>query len=438
MRRNGRKGFIVALIVALLLVFIPAWAASRPVATTDVILSPSGTIDLTVGEKATVEAALVPGDSTQPVTWSSSDRTVATVLNGVVTPKGKGTATITAKSGEKEAVVEVKVSPKAVKTTGITLSPSGTVKLAVGDSTTIVATLEPWNSTQPVKWSSSDKAVATVRKGVVKAQGKGTAIITAKSGSKKARVKVKVVPKTVKTTKITLSPSKTIRLKVGGKKTVKATVEPEDSTQPVKWSSSNEKVAKVNSKGVVTAKGKGTAKITAKSGAKSASVKVKVSEVAQEKALVAYFSCTGTTEGVAKKLASVTGADLYEIVPAEPYTAKDLDYGDRSNRATFEQDHPDTRPKLGGKPLSLKGYTRLYLGYPIWWGMEPRILCTFVESHDFTGVTVIPFCTSGSSDIGTSGSDLAKLAGTGKWLDGARHSGDISESALRKWVESLK
>jgi flavodoxin len=289
-----------------------------------------------------------------------------------------------------------------------------------------------------VRWYSSDKAVATVRKGVVKAKGKGTAIITAKSGRKRARVKVKVVPKTVKTTKITLSPSKTIRLKVGGKKTVKATVEPEDSTQPVKWSSSNEKVAKVNSKGEVTAKGKGTAKITAKSGAKSASVKVKVSEVAQEKALVAYFSCTGTTEGVARKLANVTGADLYQIVPAEPYTAEDLDYGDRSNRATYEQDHPDTRPKIGGKSLSLKGYTRLYLGYPIWWGMEPRILCTFVESHDFTGVTVIPFCTSGSSDIGNSGSDLAKLAGTGKWLDGARHSGDISESALRKWVESLK
>lgn len=145
---------------------------------------------------------------------------------------------------------------------------------------------------------------------------------------------------------------------------------------------------------------------------------------------MACFSCTGTNEGVAGKLANVTGADLYEIVPAEPYTARDLDYGGRSNRATCEQDHPDTRPKLGGKSLSLKGYTRLYLGYPIWWDMESRVLCTFVESYDFTGVTVIPFCTSGS--------DLAKLVGTGKWLDGARHSGAVSESALREWVESLK
>ena len=225
----------------------------------------------------------------------------------------------------------------------------------------------------------------------------------------------------------------------------------------MKWSSSDKKVARVNSKGVVTAKGEGTAVITAKSGSKKASVKVKVTGQAKpkptatptpkptateppvtDKVLVAYFSCTGTTEDVARKLANVTGADLYRIVPAEPYTAEDLDYGDRSNRATYEQDHPDTRPKIGGKSLSLKGYTTLYLGYPIWWGMEPRIMCTFVERYDFTGITVIPFCTSGSSDIGTSGSDLAKLAGTGKWLDGARHSGSISESALREWVESLK
>ena len=438
MRRKGRKGFTAALIVALLIVVIPAWALTRPITTTDIILSPSGTIDLTVGDKATVEAALVPEDSTQPVEWSSSDSTVATVLGGVVTAKGEGAATITAKSGDREAAVEVKVVPEEVSTTGITLSPSKTVKLTVGDSKTVKVTLEPWNSTQPVKWASSDKAVATVRNGVVTAKGKGTATITAKSGSQKAKVEVKVVPKKIKTTNITLSPSETIQLTVGEKKAVEATVEPEDSTQSVKWSSSDKAVARVNKKGVVTAKGEGKATITAKSGAKSASVEVQVSKAAQDKTLVAYFSCTGTTEGVAKKLANVTGGDLYEIVPAEPYTAEDLDYGDRSTRATYEQDHPDTRPKIGGKPLSLKGYTTLYLGYPIWWGMEPRILCTFVESYDFTGITVIPFCTSGRSGIGASGSDLAKLAGTGRWLDGARHSATSSESALREWVDGLK
>ena len=133
------------------------------------------------------------------------------------------------------------------------------------------------------------------------------------------------------------------------------------------------------------------------------------SEMTGSDTLVIYFSCTGTTKGVAEKLANVTGADLYEIIPAVPYTEEDLNYNDRSTRASSEQDHPDTRPEIGGEDVDLTGYKTVYLGYPIWWGKEPRILCTFVESHDFTGMTVIPFCTSGSSGIGGSGSDLEKL-----------------------------
>ncbi len=162
------------------------------------------------------------------------------------------------------------------------------------------------------------------------------------------------------------------------------------------------------------------------------------SEMTGSDTLVIYFSCTGTTKGVAEKLANVTGADLYEIIPAVPYTEEDLNYNDRSTRASSEQDHPDTRPEIGGEDVDLTGYKTVYLGYPIWWGKEPRILCTFVESHDFTGMTVIPFCTSGSSGIGGSGSDLEKLAGTGTWLDGERHSGDISEDELKDWVEGLQ
>ena len=154
--------------------------------------------------------------------------------------------------------------------------------------------------------------------------------------------------------------------------------------------------------------------------------------------LVVYFSCTGTTKGVAEKLANVTGADLYEIVPVIPYTEEDLNYNDRSTRASSEQNHPDTRPEIGGEDIDLTGYSTVFIGYPIWWGEEPRILCTFVESHDFTGMTVIPFCTSGGSGIGRSGEDLAKLAGTGTWLKGARHSGSITEGELLAWVNGLK
>ena len=163
-----------------------------------------------------------------------------------------------------------------------------------------------------------------------------------------------------------------------------------------------------------------------------------VGAFAEEKALVIYFSATGTTKGVAEKLANVTGADLYEIVPAVPYTEEDLNYNDRSTRATWEQDNPETRPEIAGENVDLTGYTTVYIGYPIWWGEEPRIMCTFVESHDFTDKTVVPFCTSGGSGIGRSGDDLAKLAGTGNWLKGARHSGGISEDELLDWVNGLK
>ena len=154
--------------------------------------------------------------------------------------------------------------------------------------------------------------------------------------------------------------------------------------------------------------------------------------------LVIYFSCTGITKGVAEKLANVTGADLYEIIPAVPYTEEDLNYSDRSTRATSEQDNPETRPEIGGEDVDLTGYSTVYIGYPIWWGEEPRILCTFVEAHDFTDKTVIPFCTSGSSGIGRSGSDLAELAGTGTWLDGARFNGGVSEDELLAWVNGLQ
>ena len=167
-------------------------------------------------------------------------------------------------------------------------------------------------------------------------------------------------------------------------------------------------------------------------------ISVAAKEEEQKDTLVVYFSCTGTTKGVAEKLAKVTDADLYEIVPAEPYTEEDLNYNDRSTRATTEQDNPETRPEIDGEELDLTGYKTVYLGYPIWWGKEPRILCTFVESYDFTDITVIPFCTSGSSGIGSSGEDLEELAGGGTWLEGARHSGTISEEELKEWVDSLE
>ena len=154
--------------------------------------------------------------------------------------------------------------------------------------------------------------------------------------------------------------------------------------------------------------------------------------------LVAYFSATGTTKGVAEKIAAITGGDLYEIVPAEPYSDADLDWNDRNSRSTKEQNDKNIRPEIGSEEISLEGYTTIYLGFPIWWGEEPRILDTFVEKYSFEGITVIPFCTSSSSGIGRSGPNMEALADGGNWLDGERFGGNVSEADLQSWIEGLK
>jgi flavodoxin len=154
--------------------------------------------------------------------------------------------------------------------------------------------------------------------------------------------------------------------------------------------------------------------------------------------LVVYFSATGNTKAVAEKIASITGADTYEIKAAQEYTDADLDWNDSDSRTTHEQNDASVRPEIGSDPVSLEGYKTIYIGYPIWWGEEPRIMDTFVESYDFDGITMIPFCTSSSSGIGRSGKNLADNAGSGKWLDGERFGGGASEEELKSWIEGLK
>ena len=160
-------------------------------------------------------------------------------------------------------------------------------------------------------------------------------------------------------------------------------------------------------------------------------------QTAANKVLVVYFSATGTTRGVAEKIAALTGAELAEIIPAQPYTDEDLNYSDRSTRATVEQNTPDARPEIAND-ISLDGYSTVYLGYPIWWGQAPRIMSSFVESHDFTGITVIPFCTSGGSGAGRTGETLGEQAGTGTFLSSTRLSAGISDSDLNDWISNRK
>ena len=153
--------------------------------------------------------------------------------------------------------------------------------------------------------------------------------------------------------------------------------------------------------------------------------------------IVIYFSATGTTKGVAERIASVADADIFELIPAEPYSDADLDWHDEKSRTTVEMNDSDVRPAISNDTVDLSGYSTVYIGYPIWWGDAPRMMSTFVEAHDFDGKTVIPFCTSGSSPIGRSGSNLASQAGSGNWLSGGRLESSISEEELKDWINSL-
>lgn len=154
--------------------------------------------------------------------------------------------------------------------------------------------------------------------------------------------------------------------------------------------------------------------------------------------LVVVFSATGTTKGVAEKIAAIEDADLYEIRAAQEYTSADLNWNDSSSRSTKEQNDQSSRPEIGSERISLEGYETIYIGFPIWWGEEPRIMDTFVESYDFDGITMIPFCTSSSSGIGRSGKNLEENAKSGNWLDGKRFPGSVSESDLESWIDGLK
>ena len=153
--------------------------------------------------------------------------------------------------------------------------------------------------------------------------------------------------------------------------------------------------------------------------------------------LVAYFSATGNTEAVAERLASGLDADLFSIVPADPYSEEDLDYNDDDSRSSQEMNDPSARPAISWTLDNMDQYDIIFLGYPIWWGDAPRIMSTFMESYDFSGKTIIPFCTSASSGISQSIATLQALAEDAGWRDGQRFNADTDEAELMEWVDSL-
>ncbi len=152
--------------------------------------------------------------------------------------------------------------------------------------------------------------------------------------------------------------------------------------------------------------------------------------------LVAYFSATGTTKQIAEIISSLTGGDLYEIVPIEPYTKEDLNYSS-SCRCNDEQNNPLARPLIKGTVDTMEIYDVVFLGYPIWWGKAPKIIYTFLESYEFVGKKIVPFCTSGSSPISGSLPDIQAIANDATWLSSRRFSSGTEVGVIQSWLDSL-
>ena len=154
-------------------------------------------------------------------------------------------------------------------------------------------------------------------------------------------------------------------------------------------------------------------------------------------ALVAYFSATGTTARVARNLAEAIGADLFEIVPGQPYSAADLDWRDKNSRSTHEMNDKACRPAIVGGVENMAAYDTVFVGFPIWWYVEPRIVDTFLEAHDLAGKTIVPFATSGGSGLGKAPQRMATLAPGATVLEGRLLNGNPGADELRAWTESL-
>ena len=155
--------------------------------------------------------------------------------------------------------------------------------------------------------------------------------------------------------------------------------------------------------------------------------------------LVAYFSASGVTARVAKEIAAVEGADCFEIRPEVPYTKEDLDWTDKQSRSTLEMSDLNCRPALTGRVGNMADYDVVFVGFPIWWGREPSAVDTFLTGYDFSGKKIVPFCTSGGSDLGRTAERIRSLVGENAYVDtGRRLGGEISEADLKIWTEGLK
>ena len=155
------------------------------------------------------------------------------------------------------------------------------------------------------------------------------------------------------------------------------------------------------------------------------------------RALVAYFSATGTTARAARTLAEAVGADLFEIVPEQPYTSADLNWNDKNSRSSREMADEKCRPAVAGDAPDMSRYDTVFVGFPIWWYVEPRIIDTFLEAHDLSGKTVVPFATSGGSGLGKAPQRMATLTTGATVTEGRLLNGHLDADELRAWAKRM-
>ena len=152
------------------------------------------------------------------------------------------------------------------------------------------------------------------------------------------------------------------------------------------------------------------------------------------KVLVSYFSASGVTKRVAEKIAKAINGDLFEIEPTQKYTSEDLDWTNKQSRSSLEMSNRTFRPKIKEKKINLSNYNTILIGFPIWWGVCPTVVNTFIESKDFTGKTLIPFCTSGGSGMSYAENDLRKTYPNYNWKEGKRLTGRENNEDLKNWI----
>ena len=155
------------------------------------------------------------------------------------------------------------------------------------------------------------------------------------------------------------------------------------------------------------------------------------------KSLVAYFSATDTTARVARELAKAAGADTFAIEPEVPYTRADLNWNDRTSRSSIEMDDESSRPAISGTVADMAQYDTVFVGFPVWWYVEPRIIDTFLEQYDFSGKTIVPFATSGGSGLGKAPQRMQQIAAGAKVLSGRLLNGRPNAKELSSWVAGL-